>query len=623
MDMTIADYEALITRLERSAARHPGVYKVKVVALALLGYSYIFGVLSVLLVVVLGVGALVMFKPILLAKIGFKLIAPLAIVVWVCAKAIWVRIEEPDGRRLARAEAPELFAEIDRIRKELGAPRVHEVIITEEFNAAVTQMPRLGLFGFQKNFLILGLPLMMSLSLEEFRAVVAHELGHLSGSHSKFGAWIYRLRLTWFRIQASFQHGENASMLFNRFFSWFVPYFGAYSFVLARQNEYEADRSAADLAGAPAAGRALVKTHVLGDYLGERFWPELIDRNDRQEQPPRQLFAEMHAELNKSVDTADAELLLTSAMQRKTGFDDTHPSLSDRLTALGVDAELPPPTETSAGEELLSGMHEALTEAFSRDWFEAVHGKWRQIYAESRAGSERLDELGALREERALEDEELWEFASLTERFRGEERALELFRAYLDDHPDDADAHAVVGRLLLSQGDERGMSHIEIAVQHNRDHIPYACSAAVNFYFGEDRRAEAQRWIDRHDVYQQQMAAASRERDQLEPDDVFFDAMLDTAQLDKLRRQLEMYPTIKKAYLVCKDVEHFPEHPLYVLGIEVKTGLFGAKKEARALIQMIVDEVAFPGETFVVNLKGSELRWLRKKLKRIPGAQIL
>lgn len=58
------------------------------------------------------------------------------------------------------------------------------------------QHARLGVLGWHVNYLILGLPLMQAVSPEQFRAIVAHELGHLSRNHSRFAGWIYRVRLT-------------------------------------------------------------------------------------------------------------------------------------------------------------------------------------------------------------------------------------------------------------------------------------------------------------------------------------------------------------------------------------------------------------------------------------------
>ncbi|MEG4802819.1 M48 family metallopeptidase [Microcoleus sp. ARI1-B5] len=133
---------------------------------------------------------------------------------------------------------------VDELTTKLQAPRFHNILLNREFNAAVVQVPRLGIFGWQKNYLLLGLPLMQSLSLEQFKAVRAHEVGHLSRNHSRFAGWIYRIRKTWLqiyeRLHQSEQHG--ASILFNSFLEWYWPSFNAYSFILARMDEYEADR---------------------------------------------------------------------------------------------------------------------------------------------------------------------------------------------------------------------------------------------------------------------------------------------------------------------------------------------------------------------------------------------
>ena len=72
-------------------------------------------------------------------------------------------------------------------------------IIDDEFNACIVQIPRFGLFGGARNYLVIGLPLMQTLTVEQFAAVLAHEYGHLSGAHGHFSAWIYRLRVTWSR----------------------------------------------------------------------------------------------------------------------------------------------------------------------------------------------------------------------------------------------------------------------------------------------------------------------------------------------------------------------------------------------------------------------------------------
>jgi hypothetical protein len=42
----------------------------------------------------------------------------------------------------------------------LKTASIHEVLVTPEFNASIAQVPRLGVFGWHRNYLRIGLPLM-------------------------------------------------------------------------------------------------------------------------------------------------------------------------------------------------------------------------------------------------------------------------------------------------------------------------------------------------------------------------------------------------------------------------------------------------------------------------------
>lgn len=134
-----------------------------------------------------------------------KLIIPLLIIGWMLGRALFLGAGKPEGYRLRRAEAPLLFGLVNELTKSLKTPRVHNIIVTPEFNAAMAQTPRWFVGGPTENTLIIGLELLMSLSKEELKAVLAHELGHLSGDHAKFNGKIYRARAMWEQMMHSFE----------------------------------------------------------------------------------------------------------------------------------------------------------------------------------------------------------------------------------------------------------------------------------------------------------------------------------------------------------------------------------------------------------------------------------
>ena len=80
----------------------------------------------------------------------------------------------------SRRSPPTLFAALDGMRQQLKGPRFHHVLLVGDLNAGVIQRPRLGVFGWPSNYLLLGLPLLEALSPQEALAVVAHEYGHLA-----------------------------------------------------------------------------------------------------------------------------------------------------------------------------------------------------------------------------------------------------------------------------------------------------------------------------------------------------------------------------------------------------------------------------------------------------------
>ena len=171
--MDNARFRALVARLERRAADRPSAYRTEVGGLAALGYLYVLGMLALLLGLVAGLIALALQLRSGGGAVG-KLAVPILFVIYAIVRALWVRIPPPGGIALTHGAAPKLFDGLNEISDSLDAPRFHDVLLTDDFNASVVQVPRLGIFGWQRNYLIVGLPLMQTLAPDQFRAVLAH-----------------------------------------------------------------------------------------------------------------------------------------------------------------------------------------------------------------------------------------------------------------------------------------------------------------------------------------------------------------------------------------------------------------------------------------------------------------
>jgi len=97
-----------------------------------------------------------------------------------------------DDIEVTAPEQPRLFAFINRLADEAGAPRAHRVFLSPRVNAAVFyDLSVLNLLFPSRKNLEIGLGLVNALSLGEMKAVLAHEFGHFGQRSMAVGRWVY------------------------------------------------------------------------------------------------------------------------------------------------------------------------------------------------------------------------------------------------------------------------------------------------------------------------------------------------------------------------------------------------------------------------------------------------
>ena len=613
-------FETLVTRLEQDAHRHPRLYRLRVVALALLGYGYLAGVLLVLIAMLAGALASIA----VLKVFALKIALPIAGVVWAVLRAMWVRIAAPEGQEITRQQAPELFDLVDGVRSKLQAPKFHRVLITRDFNASVVQVPRLGVLGWHRNYLMLGLPLMKTLTRAQFTAVLAHEFGHLAGGHGRLGNWIYRLRMSWARLQQTLQGSHQlGSFVFRPFVERFIPYFTAYSFPLARSNEFEADAVAARITSPQASAEALTSVNVMGYWLGERFWPRIHAMADRQPAPSYAPYTDLGGSFDGEFNDEDTRAWLQRSMERQTSADDTHPSLAARLAAIGQPARLAPPAAGESADRLLGAARAGISAALDEQWKAMIEPSWSRRYEHVSNGRKRLAELDTVSSgERSFD--QAYEHATLTEEFGdAADAALEEFRSLQARSPDSALAALALGRRLLIRGDAGGVALAELALKLDKEALPAVAENLRDYYWRSGDQQQARLWHERLVQANEEQQQVHRERETLKLSDKFEAHRLSEAQLAPLLTGLRTIAGLRKVYLVRKTLKHRPDLPLYVLGYCVTPWWsLHRKKRAAAVQQQIVEQVNCPTETFVVNVEGDNYRFHRK-LRFRRGARIL
>ena len=620
--MTNEQFEALISKLEGEAQSNPGRYKFKVLLLAFLGNAYIGTMLLLIISLLAGlIASLSTFK-----AIALKLIFVVGFFLLMILRALWIKIAPPVGTEIKAKQAPELFKMVNTLRKQLDAPRFHHVLITDDFNAGVVQSPRLGIFGWPRNYLLIGLPLMKTLTIEQFKAVLAHEFGHLAKGHGRMSNWIYCQRLRWARLLAVLDMSESAgSFLFKPFLNWFVPYFNAYSFPIARANEYEADATSARLTSPQATAEALSSVSVVASYLSERFWPQIYKLADEQTQPAFAPYSGLSHHVTEELDQDSAQSWLSQAMALETNSFDTHPALKDRLSAIGEAPRIALPSLDQSADQLLADARDSITQNFDQRWKDNISPSWEQRHHEVQENRKRLASLDSQFETGAeLTLQEAYDRAFLTETISYKpDDALTQFRALYRRAPEDAFICLTLGARLLSRDNSEGCALIEKAMQLDEVAIIEGTELLRNYHWRNQRKDEAKNWEKKRGDRSQLLEAASKERNRVLISDKFDPHELTEDMLNELKTQLKTVPGVRKAYFVRKRVKFLTHKPCYVLGYRA-SGFFQLHSTKRAIqvMQQIQDNVRFPGQTLIINVEGNNYRFGRK-FKWMRGARIL
>ncbi len=113
---------------------------------------------------------------------------------------------------------------------------------------------------------------------------------------------------------------------------------------------------------------------------------------------------------------------------------------------------------------------------------------------------------------------------------------------------------------------------------------------------------------------------AQLERSNVSAKDVFEPHGLISAEEANIVAQMESQSHVKEAYLVRKKLEHFPDKPLYVLGVVRKVGLIDSSDAATNLHKKLMTELKLPIQTWIVFLNKDKA--MLKALQQITGTPL-
>lgn len=213
--------------------------------------------------------------------------------------------ENPFRQEVRKQDHPELFAFIEELAKDTKTRFPKKIYVSPDVNAMVFYNSSFWslFFPVRKN-LEIGLGLVNSLTISEFKAVLAHEFGHFSQSSMKLGSYIYTVNRVIYNLVYEYDNWDNTLSgwaetggVFGFFAGvtfWIVEIFRAalrvaYNLInvnymrLSREMEYHADLVAVSVSGNKAFREALRKIEFSSMAYDQttRFLNRLVEEEQK------------------------------------------------------------------------------------------------------------------------------------------------------------------------------------------------------------------------------------------------------------------------------------------------------------------------------------------------------
>ncbi len=280
--------------------------------------------------------ALLLFAAGLLALRAGGIGIKLTLFAWAAAGTIaWAVLPrsipfEPPGPQITADEHPGLFNEINLVAQRVNQRPPDTVYLLPDMNAFVAE-PTTTIGAGKQRIMGIGLPLLQCNSITQLRAVLTHEFGHYHYGDTKLGPWIYSTRAALGRTISALAQKKS---IFQYPFISYGKTFMKLTQEVSRHQEFVADQLAARTFGAEALGSSLTNIRVMSAAYSE-YWSRMVSPVlDTGHYPP--IMAGFSQFLSAEGSAGRMSKTLQQAVNDEPADQyDSHPSLSERLKAIG------------------------------------------------------------------------------------------------------------------------------------------------------------------------------------------------------------------------------------------------------------------------------------------------
>lgn len=272
------------------------------------------------------------------------------------------------GLEVSEQEQPRLFQTLQEVATKLETNTVDRAYLTPDSQLSVHESGTgpFGLFG-RRRVISIGVSTLSSLSLSEFKAVLAHEYGHFSHQDTFYSRFISQVTSSLVNSLAVMQVAGGFINYINPFYWFYWLYLRAYSLLAAgfsRSREFLADRRAALAYGKEPFISGLTKVS-----LESVMFSGISIQNIRSELSQGRAYLNVFDAQRQFRDqpemTEPTRKLLEDMHSAKPTWFDSHPTLRERVEAVRSLADARETRDETSAADLIDSLpvlEEQLTE---------------------------------------------------------------------------------------------------------------------------------------------------------------------------------------------------------------------------------------------------------------------
>lgn len=285
-----------------------------------------------LIAIIIGLGYLAI---VVAMKGRIKAALALGFLDFILIVGLFAKARPPLGLWKQEHDLPALFQMVREVAAKTGTAPADEVYISPDANIAVQQVGGvLGLPIGTKRVLRVGVGALQAVTMDQFRAILAHEMAHYQKGDTAVGRFLARVPLSIGTMLSGMRSGTGWWFI-NPVYWYLFLFAHGYMIVISamsRRQEFTADQIAAETYGSDVFSSALTNLVVDSTLFGAIIMPG-AEKLMTEGQVLINAY-ETHREVRDKMPGEDRDRILQELMAEKRGVFSSHPTLSERLEAL-------------------------------------------------------------------------------------------------------------------------------------------------------------------------------------------------------------------------------------------------------------------------------------------------